>query len=148
MYGTAIGESEFVSAERGNASRVCGCRMIEEVARVKRRVAHKLKKRAVKAGRSGASDDVCETRRPTADISRHPTRTRLQFLNGVYVEVRHDAATHLRIADVRTIHGKSRFHAALSVDCKLLGEIRRAVCIGHSAGRQEQQGTEVTAVQR
>src|ERR1017187_4959245 len=106
------------------------------------------KTRAVKASRSGASDDVCKTRRPTTDISRHPTRTRLQFLNGVYVEVRHDTATHLRIADVRAIHGKCCLHPALAVDCKLLGEIRRAVCIGHSAGCQEQQSTEVTAVQR
>src|ERR1019366_10277713 len=89
-----------------------------------------------------------ETRRPTTDSSRHPTRTRLQFLNGVYVEVRHDTSTHLRIADVRAIHGKCCLPPALAVDCKLLGEIRRAVRIGHSAGCQEQQSTEVTAVQR
>src|SRR5579859_1620569 len=132
--GTAIGESELVTAEWGNASWVCRRRMIEEIARVKRRVAHELEKRAVEACRSGASDDVCETRRPTTNISRHPSRTRSQFLDGVYVEVRHDAATHLGIADVRAIHGKCRLHPALPVDCKLLREIRRAVCIRHSDG--------------
>src|ERR1700741_1289272 len=59
--GAAIGESEFVTTKWGNASRVCRRWMIEVIARVKRGVAHELKKRAVETGRAGAGDDICET---------------------------------------------------------------------------------------
>ena len=144
----AIGESELVAAERRNSSRVRRGGMVEVVARVEGGVAHEFEERAVKSAGAGAGNDVGESRRAAADLSRHPAGTRLNALHRIDIEIGECGAAHLRIADIGAVHGEGRFHPALSVDGKLGGEVGRAVGVGHGAGSQQQQLAEVALVQR
>src|SRR6185312_13502894 len=129
----AVGKAEFVTSKGWNSSRIGGRRVIKIIARVESRVAYKLEDRSVKSVDAAASDDVGEPRTAAADLSRHPSRTGLQLLHRIHIEIRKRRPTHLRIADVRAIHGKCCFHAALSINGELLGEICRPIGVGHGA---------------
>jgi hypothetical protein len=70
----------------------------------------------------------------------------LDLLQRVHVKVAERGATHFRVADVGSVHGKRGFDTALAIDGELLGEVGRSIGVGHGAGRQQQQLAEVPLV--
>jgi hypothetical protein len=147
-HGAAVGKPELVAAEgRQPAGR--GRRgVVEEVARIECRVAHKLENRAVKTASPGTCADIRKPRCTKADLRRHPARAGLNFLYRIHIEVGERRAAHFRIGGIRAIHRKRRFCFALAVDGKLLRKVGCAVGIGHRAGGKQQQLAEVALVQR
>jgi len=93
-------------------------------------------------------DHVGETCRAVPDFRGQHARTRLHFLNGIDVEIGKRGAAQFRIAGVGCVHGKDRGHAALAIHGELLGKIGRAVRVGHSSRRQQQEFAEIALVQR
>ena len=83
-----------------------------------------------------------------ADFRRYHARKRLDSLHRVDVEVGKGGAAQLRVGGIDAVHGKHGGGAPLAIHGELLGEICRAVGVGHGAGRQQQQLTEVALVQR
>ena len=144
----AIREPKLVPLKRWNPPPLHHRGIVEVIPRIERRIPQKLKYRPVKSRLPRAGHDVCEPRRAPPNLRRHPPGTGLELLDRIDVEIRERAAAHLRIADVRAVHGEYRLHATLPIDRELLCEVGRPVCVGHRAGRQEQQRAEVAPVQR
>ena len=144
----AVGESELVAAEGRNPARIGRGGVVKVVAGVKGGVADKLEDRSVEAAGAGAGVDIGKSRSSAADLGRHPAGAGIDAFDRVHVEVGKGGPAHLRVADVRAVHGKGRLNAALPVDGELLREIGCAVGIGHGAGGQQQQGAEVALVER
>src|SRR6185437_628375 len=84
----AIGETKLIAPERRNSSRVGGRRMIEVIARVEGGIADKLEDRSVKSVGARAGNNISETRSAAADLCRHPSRTGLQLLHRIHIEIR------------------------------------------------------------
>ncbi len=134
----AVGEAELVAAEGRNAPGGFRRGVVEIIARIKGRVAHKFKHRAVEAAGAGAGDDVGEAGGAAADFGRHPSGLRLNLLHRVHVEVGEGGAAHLGIADVSAVLGENGFDATLAVDGELRGEVGGAIGVGHGAGSEQQ----------
>ena len=92
----------------------------------------------MEAAAAGSGNDVSKTGGSAADLGRHPPGLGLNLLDRVHVEVAEGRATHLGVADIRSVHGEGGFDTALTVDGELLGEVSSSVGVGHGAGRQEQ----------
>lgn len=122
--------------------------LIEIVSRVERSVTEKLEHAAVQRVRAGARDQVGISRRAVPDLGQHNSRTRLNFLDSVYVEVGKRSPTHLGIGGVHAIHGKNGGRTTLPIDRKLLREIRGPVRVRHRAGGQQQELAEIARVER
>lgn len=121
--------------------------MIEEVARIKRRVTHELEDRAVHLRAAGLGDDVGKTRSPTANLGGHDAGTGVDLLDGIDVKIREGGATQFRIGSIEAVHGKHRGRAALPVHRKLLREVDRPVGVGHGPCGEQEQLAEVSLVQ-
>ena len=144
---TADRSAELIAIERWYAATV-QFNVVEVIARVERSVAEELEQAAMDRIRSRLGHHVGETCGPVTDFGQHHAGTRLHFLDGIDIEGRERSATHFRIGGVGSVHGKDRGHAALTVDGKLLREIRSSVGVGHGARRQQEQLAEIAGVQR
>src|SRR5208282_2885036 len=103
--------------------------------------------RPMKSAATRPRNDVRKSGRPSSNLRRHPAGARSNLLHRIYVEVREGRATHLRVADVGSVHREYGLHSTLTVDRKLLREVRSAVGIRHGPSGQQEQLTEITLVQ-
>ena len=144
----AIGKAKFIADKRRDPAPLRNAFVVKVISRVESGIADKFEKTAVHLVIPGFRHDIGVARRPMADLRRHHSRTRLHFLNGVNIEIGKRRAAHLRIGGVKPIDGKHGRRAALSIDRKLLSEIRGPVGVRHSPCRQQQQLAEVTRIER
>jgi hypothetical protein len=144
--GAAVGHAEFIADKGRDALRLREGLAVEEVARIERGIAEELEDRSVQGVSSGAGNDVGESRGAASDFGGHPAGAGADFFDRIDVEVREGGATHFGVARIGAIHGKNGSGAALAVDGELLCEIRGAVGVGHGAGGEEQELTEIALV--
>ena len=126
----------------------CRISIVEIVPRIERSVTLELEHAAVDLSHAKFRDHVRVTRSAVSDLGCHHARVRLHFLNRIHVEVGKRRPTHLRISRIETIGRKHGRHAALSIDRKLLREIRRAIRIRHRPSREQKQFAEISGIQR
>jgi len=95
---------------------------------------------------TGLGDHVGVAGRSVTDLGGHHSRISLYFLDRIHVEVGKGGAPQFRIGRVEPVHRKHGCRTALSIDGKLLREVRRAVCVRHGAGCQQEQLAEIAGV--
>src|SRR6202012_3438978 len=97
---TAVRNAELVAGERRNTARVDCAAVVEKVASVKRRVAHEFECASVNEIVTRFGNDIRKSGGSVADVSRHHSRTGLNFLDRIDVEVRKCRAAGFRVGRI------------------------------------------------
>src|ERR1700683_3279447 len=105
----------WVTDRAPETPRIDSAAVIEEVARVKGRVAHEFEGAAVHEVVSGFRDDVGESGGSMTDVGRHNAGAGLHFLNRIDVEVRKCSAAEFRVGRIDSIRRKNGSDTALAV---------------------------------
>ncbi len=130
--------AEFVAHKRRNPPRVQVACVIKEIPRIESRIAHKFKRASMQLAGPGFRHHIRESRGALPKLRRHHSGVRLYLVNRIHAEIRKRRPAELRVGRRPAIHRKHRRYAALSIHCKLLGKIRRAVGVRHRARGQQQ----------